>query len=150
LCVSILAEHVPKEQIFVLAEKPFHSAVLKTYTIGIKEKRFWTLAIDADVLLFDETIGEILHILNRLNPYSLNKMFLIQCKVLCFYHLESRFGGVHIYTTKNLRALYDFTQEKSSQPMPQKCVFTHTWQKCRIGSKSSSNNVVVIWTCYCY
>lgn len=97
-CYKILAKQVPESSIFVLAESPFSKAVVKTFEIGIREQKQWTIAIDADWLLTETAIEEMVKIVSSF-PEDL---YIYQGMILDYLYNEYRFNGPHLYNTKHL------------------------------------------------
>ncbi|UKI41834.1 MAG: hypothetical protein L6V95_02035 [Candidatus Melainabacteria bacterium] len=60
-CVEYLNSIFGKENVFLVKnEIPFSTAVKKTFEIGIRRNKKWTLAIDADVFLFKDKIKDFI------------------------------------------------------------------------------------------
>lgn len=59
-CAEIARSQVPSADVAVIHERPFGAAVRKTFQLGIEMNRHWTLAVDADVLLRENAIQDIL------------------------------------------------------------------------------------------
>ena len=51
LCLGLVSEQVPPENIVVISEFPFREAARRSYEIGIELARPWTMCLDADILL---------------------------------------------------------------------------------------------------
>ncbi len=94
-CYSLLAQQVPKENIFVINESPFTAALAKTFEIGIECRRPWTLCIDADVLPRDGIVNELLTIAEKTE----NSLFEIQGNVLDKFFGGPKPAGNHLYRT---------------------------------------------------
>lgn len=97
-CRNIISKQVFNENIFIINETPFSKAVEKTFTIGIKQKKKWTLAIDADVLVRSDGIKLLLENANKLD----DNYFIIQGKILDFLFGYAKNGGPHLYRTNHL------------------------------------------------
>lgn len=98
ICWKLIAEQVPEENIVVINEQPFSAAITKTFQIGIERNRLWTLCIDADVMLREEAIVELLAVAQQLD----DKVFEIQGNVLCKFYGGPRQAGNHLYRTSLL------------------------------------------------
>ncbi len=98
-CYNIIARQVNKDQIFIVREAPFSKAVIKTFQIGVKQNREWTLAVDADCLLTENTIEEMIANAIKFG----DKLYTYQGMVLDYLHGEYRFSGPHLYNTKILQ-----------------------------------------------
>lgn len=55
-CLDSIKDQVEAHNIIVIKEKPFYKAVQKTFELGIKGEKKWTLAIDADLVLLPNAI----------------------------------------------------------------------------------------------
>ena len=54
--MDILTKQVPVENLFLIHEVPFSQAVRRTFEIGIEQNKKWTIAVDADILLNDNSV----------------------------------------------------------------------------------------------
>lgn len=101
VCQQIVAQQVPEKQIHIISEKPFHRAVEETLKAGIHSGR-WLIAVDADVLLFPETIAQMVSRANAIKK----DFFFYQGAILDKFFLGYRPAGPHLYNCKHmLRAL---------------------------------------------
>ena len=66
LCKNLVAGQVPEQNIVTISERPFHQAVVKTFEMGQQMNHRWTIALDADVLLYPVTISRMLSRMSRL------------------------------------------------------------------------------------
>lgn len=101
LCQYIVEQQVPKEQVFVIHEKPFWKAVQRTFEIGIEQGRKWTLAVDADVLLKE---GALTEMIARASSYG-NSLYVYQGHVMDFIFGRIRPGGPHLYQSEYFHLL---------------------------------------------
>lgn len=97
-CYDIIAQQVHQEQIFKVSEVPFSKTLKKSLELGIKEGRKWTLCIDADVLLKDEAVKDLLKVAEDQDEAVIE----IQAGVLDKFFLSPRPAGNHLYRTKYL------------------------------------------------
>lgn len=59
-CKTLVLKQVPHAVVHVVDERPFEAALRKCYRIGIETSAEWMVTLDADVLLRDEAINELL------------------------------------------------------------------------------------------
>src|SRR5579859_2359308 len=60
VCRSLVEQQIPGELVVTIHERPFSKAVQRTFEIGLDFNRDWTLALDADVLLRQNSIAEFI------------------------------------------------------------------------------------------
>ncbi|MCO4821781.1 MAG: hypothetical protein KC469_06920, partial [Flavobacteriaceae bacterium] len=94
----IISKQVPKTHIHIISEVPFSKAVTETFKIAIRENRNWTLAVDADLLLKDEAISEMIHKAEEIQ----GQLYIYQGMVLDYLFGDYRSGGAHLYKTSVL------------------------------------------------
>lgn len=97
-CRYLLSEQVPEENIITINEVPFSAAVAKTFKLGLERGLPWTLCIDADVLLKEGAVAELLAVAEKLDE----NVFEIQANVLCKFYGGFRQAGNHLYRTSLL------------------------------------------------
>ena len=114
-CLELLKEQAPARNIIVIGEKPFSSAVRRTFELGIESKQEWTLAVDADILVTPECIDELLQVAERLEDY----FFGVQGKVLDKLYGVPRGGGPHLYRTKYLEKALAFIPREGTSLRPE-------------------------------
>lgn len=115
LCQYIIEQQVPKEQVFVIHEKPFWKAVQRTFEIGIEQGRKWTLAIDADVLLKKGGIAEMIQCASSFD----DDLFVYQGHVYDYIFGKPRSGGPHLYKTSVLTKALNVLEENSERLRPE-------------------------------
>jgi len=98
LCLSLVKEQVGEGNVKVIREKPFVEAVRKTFTIGLVKNKKWTLAIDADILIREKAIADLVQWANKQEDY----FFEFQGRVVDKFFCAPRPGGPHLYRTKYL------------------------------------------------
>lgn len=103
LCFHIVESQVEKKNIFIIQEKPFFRAVKKTFEIGIDQNLTWTLAVDADILLREKAIQDIIKNVEKLPKKIQEKLYVYQGHVLCKVFGRPRQAGLHLYQTKHLQ-----------------------------------------------
>ena len=94
-CRRLLAEQVPAEGIVVVRERPFAAALRESFRIGTERSRPWTLCIDADVLVRDGAVAELLALARR----TTEDVFEVQGMVLDKLFGGPRPAGNHLYRT---------------------------------------------------
>ena len=102
-CIEYLKNIFGEENVFSVKNvTPFSKAVKETFKIGIKRKKKWTLAIDADVFLFKNEIFKFIEaadIFLKKNP----KSYCFEGKLFDKYSQIYREVGCHLYNTKMLK-----------------------------------------------
>ncbi len=98
-CYEFLARQVPEEQIFRVSEVPFSATLRESLKLGVEQGRKWTLCVDADVLVKERAVREIVEYAEmeqdevvEVQGYCIDKFF--------FGH---KAAGNHMYRTKYLR-----------------------------------------------
>jgi hypothetical protein len=99
LCKQLLTDQVQESNIFIINERPFTKAIAKTYEIGIENQRKWTLCIDADVLIKEGAVNELLQKASEADE----NVFEIQGNVLDKFFGGPRAAGNHLYRTSLLK-----------------------------------------------
>ena len=99
-CIQLLSNVIPHDNIFVISEIPFSKAVRKSFVVGIENKKKWTLVIDADVLIRESFINEMLDFAEQ-QP---DNTFVIQGLVHDKIFDVLRPAGNHLFRTKYLNA----------------------------------------------
>ncbi len=94
----ILNQGVPESNIFIVREVPFSAAMKKSFEVGIDHGLTWTLCVDADILLREDTIYKMIKAANKQRDNV--------CEIQGFV-LDKFFGGVrqagqHLYRTSLL------------------------------------------------
>ena len=95
-CYQLLANIFEKEQIHIIEEVPFSKAVLRSLELGIEEKRPWFACVDADVLVHEEGVLNLLEYADN----APNEVFEIQGLILDKFFPVRRPAGNHLYRTK--------------------------------------------------
>lgn len=60
LCYRLLCEQLPPENIIVIEEYPFTRALRQCFQVAIAIGRAWTLCVDADTLLRQQAVENLL------------------------------------------------------------------------------------------
>ena len=101
VCKYFAELQVPADSVFIIRERPFRKAVSENFKIGLSEGRKWTLALDADVLLRENAVTEMIDKAESLG----DELFIYQGFVLDKLFRNTREGGPHLYQTKRIRPL---------------------------------------------
>ncbi|OEK01640.1 hypothetical protein BFP97_08990 [Roseivirga sp. 4D4] len=115
LCRYIIERQVPKEQVFLIHERPFWKAVKRTFEIGVEEGRKWTLAVDADVLVSSDGIERLITLASKVKK----PLFCYQGYVMDFVFGRARDGGPHLYNTSYLKNALGFVKSDVSVLRPE-------------------------------
>ena len=97
-CRALLAHQIRQKNIHLINETPFSNALRKSYEIGIKSGRKWTLVVDADVLASDN----IIHKLFECAESRPKTMSCVQSSILDKFFGGVRVGGMKLYRTDQL------------------------------------------------
>ncbi|HKR07041.1 MAG TPA: hypothetical protein VJY62_20555 [Bacteroidia bacterium] len=92
-CVSLLKKIFPAKNIHLLQVVPFSKAVKEALEIGIKEKKEWLLCIDADVLVSEQGVHQLLERANEADFNVFRILGLVHDKFFSVY----RAAGNHLY-----------------------------------------------------
>ena len=98
LCYRLLCDQLPPENIVVIEEYPFTSALRKSFQMGIELGRPWTLCVDADTLLRRKSVLNLL-------TWALateGRIFQVQCDVFDKLFAVPKKAGVRLYRTSLL------------------------------------------------
>lgn len=114
-CINQIKKEVDFSNIFLIQEKPFSAAVKKTFKLGIEQGKKWTLAVDADLLLFDGTIRTMLQ---NAEVYG-NDLYVYQGFIVDWFMMNVRQGGPHLYLTQNLAKTEDYYSEMNDSLRPE-------------------------------
>lgn len=115
LCYKYVLREVSKENVFLINERPFREAVIKGFRIGLNRGTKWTLAIDADIILKENAISEMIAKFETLSE----KYFLYQGCVFDKFYNNFRSGGPHLYRTELLKELINFVPEDGESLRPE-------------------------------
>ena len=102
-CIEHLEKIFGKDNIFLVKNvMPFSNAVKKTFEIGLKQRKKWTLAIDADVFLFEDKINEFLNEATKFVSKT-KDVYCLEGKLFDKFSQTYREVGFHLYQTKYLK-----------------------------------------------
>ena len=112
-CRYLLSQQIPEDNIVTIKEVPFSKAVAKTFKVGLERGLPWTLCIDADVLVKQGAVSELLSEAEQLEENSLGLQGLILCK----FFGGLRGAGNRLYRTSLLpQALDCIPKEETIRP----------------------------------
>lgn len=97
----ILDQGVPEENVFVIRETPFSKAMRVGYQKGIDNGLKWTYCIDADVLMAEHAIRDMVRVANK-QP---DEVFTISARLVDkFFNFPRRVGN-HLFRTSSLASM---------------------------------------------
>ena len=111
----VLAQGLPAENITVIKQVPFSRSLYAAYEAGIASDRPWTLCLDADVLLLNNSIQELVRYAENQAP----SIFEIRGLVLDKFFGGLRQGGTHLYRTSLLPQALIFIPLEQDQIRPE-------------------------------
>ena len=94
-CQRRVEREIAPAQVHLIEEKPFVSAVRKTFELGWSSGRRWTLALDADILLRTGAVQSLLARAQQEDP----SVFEVQGRILDKVYGGPRDGGPHLFRT---------------------------------------------------
>lgn len=113
LCAALARAEV--DQVETIYERPFRSALIRGFELGIERALPWTLCLDADILLLCGGIVRMLEAV-RAEPQALGCGGWMHDK----YYGDFKVRGAHLYRTSLLqRALELARQTMPTQPRPE-------------------------------
>jgi hypothetical protein len=95
LCRHVAVQQVSEENVVVVHKNPFARAVIRTFEVGLDFNLPWTIALDADVILCQGAVAEIIAQAEARN----DRAFMINMKVLDKFAGGAMHRGVHMYRT---------------------------------------------------
>ncbi len=119
LCYQLACEQVISENIHIIKERPFSAAIKKTFEIGIELNRFWTLALDADILILPGEIKKMTIKASCLDDY----FFVYQGMILDKIYCNCRVGGPHLYRTQYLDIAINAAEKTSKFIRPESSIY---------------------------
>lgn len=94
----ILDQEIPEKNIFIIRERPFSTAMKVSYQTGLDNKLPWTFCVDADVLLKEDAVQDML----RIAKDEPEHVFGVSGKLLDKYFGAQRAAGNYLFRTKHL------------------------------------------------
>lgn len=93
-CVELFRQQLPDpNQLHVIHEKPFSTAVLQTFEQGIASGRPWLIAIDADILPLPDALERAREICGKMAPQAFCATPLFLCRTVGGFAMR----GLHCY-----------------------------------------------------
>jgi len=99
----ILQQGISEENVIIIQERPFSRAMQVGYQLGIDRNLDWTLYVDADVLLRDGAIKEMLKMVKKMPSKTMG----ISGELLDKLIGKRRTAGNHFFQTKFLHKLIE-------------------------------------------
>lgn len=99
LCRYLAAQQVVEGNVVVIQEHPFSRAVLKSFQVGLDFGLPWTICLDADVVLHQGAISEMIALAATQDP----RTFLVEMQTLDKFTGGIQNRGAYVYRT----ALFD-------------------------------------------
>ncbi len=115
ICHELLRKQIPEGNIHIVRESPFTEALRKTFEVGIAADRKWTFVVDADVLLNDGIIQEMVD-----NAETLDEsVFELEGKIIDKFLDNPREAGNHLYRTSLLSEALQFIPDPLESLRPE-------------------------------
>jgi hypothetical protein len=115
LCTHLVKQQVPESHVVVIHERPFSQAIRRSFEIGLDFGLDWTLCVDADLLLSQSTITDLVQGASALPCTAFGVHGLLADKLMGFV----RHGGPHLYRTTLLGKALEFLDEAESSLRPE-------------------------------
>ncbi len=98
-CYQLIEKQISKRNIFIVRKTPFTESIKESFKIAIEEKRKWLLCIDADVLVRENAINDLLEFAEKAD----SKTFVMRGDIVDKFLDSPRSAGIHLYKTKYLK-----------------------------------------------
>lgn len=121
LCRHLVEQQVKTENIVVIHERPFSQAVRRSFAIGIDYNLDWTVCIDADVLIKDDSIRILISELEALKEPTFGGSGYLVDKLMGY----KRQGAPHVHRTQLLPQALSLVPEASISLRPETYVHNH-------------------------
>lgn len=112
LCCELLRQESTGNNVFITEENSFSSALRKSFSIGIKQQKKWTLMVDADVLARPRVIKDLLVRAEN----SPGEISIFQTSMLDKFFGGIRVGGMKLYRSEVLPMALELVPEISHRP----------------------------------
>jgi hypothetical protein len=99
----ILQQGVPEDHVFTIHEQPFSRAMKVGYQLGVDQNRTWTYCVDADVLLRDGAVHDMIAQISKMPANTLGISGELLDKLLG----KRRTVGNHLFQTKFLSRMIE-------------------------------------------
>lgn len=113
-CVDSLAA-TGRDEVRVIAERPFAKAVVRTFEVGREAGHRWTIAVDADVLLRPGAVDTLVAIAEA-GP---DHLFEAEGRLFDNFFRQPRWCGVHLYRTSLLGEALGLTDGAAENHRPE-------------------------------
>lgn len=114
-CYEIACNQVGFDNVYKINEVPFSKAVKKTFEIGLEKNKEWTLAIDADIILAENAIQNMIQSASKIG----DKLYIYQGYVIDQIFGTAREGGPHLYKTAHLSDAIDALKRTENTMRPE-------------------------------
>ena len=109
ITIGLLINVFGKENVFLIKDfTPFSEAVKETFRMGLQQSKKWTLAVDADVLIFKDKMLDFINAANEHIEQKDKKAFCLEGLLLDKLSNIYREVGLHLYQTKFLKKALKF------------------------------------------
>ena len=116
LCKTlVLAQGIPEPAVFVVSARPFSECMRQAFGLGMEEARPWTLCVDADVLLRQNAVADLLQLARKQSE----NVCEIQGYVLDKFFGGPRLAGNHLYRTSLLSKVIDLIPQEGVNIRPE-------------------------------
>jgi len=137
-CLQIVLSQFDREsQIHVIKDKPFAEAHIESIKLALNYCRRWSLFLDADVLLQENTIAEILHEAKSIST----PFYMLNFRVLDRGFGGPTYAGVHLYSANHLAASLQFENNAHNDQKPETRMCIEMAQQLKIPSINSARLV---------
>lgn len=114
-CYEIACNQAGFDNVHKINEVPFSKAVKRTFEIGLEKNKEWTLAIDADIILAENAIKNMIESASKIG----DKLYIYQGYVIDQIFGTAREGGPHLYKTAHLSDAIDALKRTENTMRPE-------------------------------
>jgi hypothetical protein len=115
VCRELLGMQIRGDAVEIVNETPFEAALRRTYEIGLQRGAKWTMTLDADVLLREGAVAELVAEAERLPQHFAQIEGLVHDKLTGLF----RKAGHRIYRTRLLTKALEALPPSGSQVRPE-------------------------------
>lgn len=119
-CYNAILKQVDSKNIVIVNKQPFSEAVRANFEIGIQRNQKWTLAVDADLILRENAIKDMIDAFSKLD----DSYFIYQGWVYDKFFKDFRTGGPHLYRTSLLKKAIAFIPKEGTSLRPESSTYT--------------------------
>jgi hypothetical protein len=120
LCRALAEAEVGAERVVTISEVPFEKALRKTYELGSEMDTPWVLVVDADILLRQGAVADLLHIAEQLDA----NVFEVQGRVLDKLAQGFRGAGIHMYRAALMKTAMQLMPAEGQVIRPERYTMT--------------------------